>query len=232
MIINNSSTWQTLSEIITKISRIILWGIPATGKTSIGSRTAEGNFWSTTLTEEQDATELRGHYIPQGNKFVWQDGIGTRAWRRGGTLIINEAQNASADVLNFLYVLADDPHVAKLTLPTGETITPHPDFRIVMTTNNEPNTCLNDALMSRFPVQIKVETTDPWIISKLPQEYREVADETCNLPEERRVDVRKWFCFASLLQQGIDKDLAGMLVFDNHWETLRDEIALRESPNE
>ena len=176
---------------------------------------------------------MLGHYIPKGDKFEWQDGIATKAWRVGGTLVINEAQNASADILNILYCFADDVHVAKYTLPTGETIKPHPDFRLILTTNNEPTTCLTEALMSRFPIQIKVDATDPWIIEQLPEKYRHVASKVCDLQSAgRRVDVRKWFCFAQLLMAGIDQDIAGDLVFSTHWPTLQDEITLHNAPEE
>ena len=85
--------------------------------------------YSVTLTPDTPAAELRGHYIPVGSDFKWQDGPAISAWRYGGRLVVNEIDHAGGDALSFLLVCLDSDSTACLTLPTGEMVRPHPQFQ-------------------------------------------------------------------------------------------------------
>ena len=48
--------------------------------------------------------------------LIW---LGIQAWREGALLVINEIDNASEDILNYMYQLLDDPKLASIQLPSA-----------------------------------------------------------------------------------------------------------------
>ena len=185
------------------------------------------------MTEATPDAELRGHFIPAGEgKFEWMDGPCITAWRNGHRLVINEINRASPEALSFLYVLLDDPKTARITLPTGETVTPHPDFRVVATMNGTPDE-LPEALADRFPVTIEVGETNPEAIKTLPEEFQELARSTVNMEDAaRRVTIRTWKAFCESWLKGVNIDIAGQSTFGKRWSDMRDSIllALADTP--
>jgi MoxR-like ATPase len=155
--------------------------------------------YAITCTEEMAAAELRGHYVPNGDKFVWQDGPALSAWRSGGRLVLNEVDKASADALTFLYAVLDDRDSAHLTLPTGEDVAPAAGFSVVATMNGDPAVDLPPALRDRFPVCIEVAAVHPDALRQLPDDLRAAAERSVLATEpERRTSIRVWLEFARL----------------------------------
>jgi MoxR-like ATPase len=152
-------TWSELKSFVALQINTLLYGPPGTGKTTVAMQSATDGKSpvSLTLTAETPAAELRGHYIPKGSEFVWQDGPAITAWRRGLCLVLNEINEASGDALTFLYALLDDPSMASITLPTGETVHPAPGFYCVATMNGQPSD-LPPALLDRFLGRVLVDT--------------------------------------------------------------------------
>jgi len=222
--------WDLVAAVLRSARRALLYGPPATGKTHIASYIGgDKPTYSVTLTEDMPEAELRGHYIPKGNEFVWQDGPAIRAWREGANLVLNEINRASPEVLSFLFVLLDDPKTAILTLPTGETVRPHSEFRVFGTMNGEPG-MLPEPLQDRFPVQIHVDKTNPAVLELFPKEMRKLVKRTMDLSGERRITVRQWLAFWELLCRGAEVDAAGPSVFRDKWEGLRESILLALAP--
>jgi len=81
--------------------------------------------------EDLSATDLVGRYLLQGEDTVWQDGPLTRAVRQGGICYLDEVVEARKDTTVVMHPLTD--HRRQLPIDkTGERLTAHPDFLLVM----------------------------------------------------------------------------------------------------
>lgn len=193
--------WSIIDAVIATSRRVLLFGLPGTGKTYAAARRnieEDQPVYQITMTEETPAAEIRGHFLPKGDEMVWMDGPAIRAWREGARLVINEIDRASADSLSLMYAILDDPEFAELTLPTGEVVTPKKGFHVVATMNGEPYD-LPLALQDRFPVTIEVMDVNPEAIAALPKDLQVPAKETALAAnEDRRLSIRMWMEFGSL----------------------------------
>lgn len=201
-------SWEETEEIIMSgvVPRILLMGPPGIGKTyaAIKRRSAGQPVFVTTLTDETPAAELRGHFVPGANGFLWMDGPAVAAWRTGGRLVLNEVDQASGDAHTFLHCILDDPELAMLTLPVYEdgtrehiVVRPEEGFTAVATTNASADS-LPEALADRFTVKILLTTPHPQALARLPEDLRAIASTMVNLDEKRRVGLRAWMGFADL----------------------------------
>jgi len=231
--VETHENWGIIDAVIAVSRRVLLHGLPGTGKTYAAARRnvpEDTTVYQITMTEETPAAEIRGHFLPKGSEMIWMDGPGIRAWREGARLVINEIDLASADALSLMYALLDDPEFAEFTLPTGETVRPKEGFHVVATMNGHPYD-LPLALQDRFPVTIEVLDVNPEAIEALPEDLRIPAREGALVENvDRRLSVRMWTEFASLrlklaAQQGDETEgvvLAAKAVFGQRWsEALR-----------
>jgi MoxR-like ATPase len=196
-----STGWELIERVLESpaLGRIYLWGKAGIGKTYCAyhkGRIARG-VYAITLTQEMPASELRGHYLPKGDHFEWHDGPVIRAMREGARLVINEILHASDDVLSFLFPILEFVETARITLPTGETVTPAPGFHCVMTDNAAPDD-LPAPLRDRFDALLEINEPHPEALAKLPDALREVARRGFALDDDRRVSIRGWLGLARL----------------------------------
>ena len=220
----NAESWKLVSLILNNTDRTLLYGVPGTGKTFAAYQT-DRPVYTVTLTPETPAAELRGHYIPLEGKFVWQDGPALRAWREGARLVVNEINLASGDALAFLLNLLDDAGNARMTLPTGETVTPAPGFQCVATMNGQPDE-LSEALQTRFPVSLEILAPNPAAIASLPQELQNAAlGSTLTNDTKLRINLRSWFAFAALRSR-IGDTPAAAAVFGERAQEILDSLTV------
>ena len=216
--------WDLVASVIQNSRSTLLYGPPGTGK-SHAAHTADLDgrpLFSITLTPDTPAAELRGHYVPVGDEFRWQDGPAIRAWREGGRLVINEIDHAGGDALSF-------PQTACLTLPTGELVRPADGFQAVATMNGDPDEDLPAALRDRFPVAIEVKEAHPAGIAQLPHDLRAAAKGSVVATDPaRRLTLRAWLAFASL-RASIGAEAAAQAVFRSRAEDVLDALRIASS---
>jgi midasin (ATPase involved in ribosome maturation) len=178
---------------------IYLHGPPGIGKTYCAyhkGRLGRG-CWSLALTPETPASELRGHYLPRGDAWLWHDGPVIQAMRAGGRIVLNEPAHASDDVLAFLHPVLESPATARLGLPTGETVVPAEGFHVVLCDNSPPDE-LPPALRDRFDAVLEIREPHPEALALLSDPLREAARRTFALEPERRVSLRGWLVLERL----------------------------------
>lgn len=213
--------WNIFDSIIGKSERILLYGIPGTGKTYQAVKTnvpSNSNVYSTTLTVDSSASELIGHYIPnEKGTFDWNDGVGIKSWREGTRLVLNEIDHAGPDVTSVLHAILDDQDIARFTLPNQdkETVQPTKGFNVVATMNGVPDD-LPEALADRFAVKIDINAVHPDAIKTLPEQYQGAyAREAVNY-ESVPMSIRAWKEFAKLVELGVHKMDAATVCFGSN----------------
>jgi hypothetical protein len=171
---------------------------------------------------------LRGHYVPRGGEFIWQDGPAIRAWREGKRLVLNEVDKASGDALTFLLAALDDPEVARLTLPTGETVRPRPGFAAIGTMNGDPDS-LPAPLRDRFAVSIAVTAPHPGALARLQCDpLANAVAATIGAGPDRQVTLRQAFAFLRLAQRLDDRSLAARAVWGERGADVLNSLILAE----
>lgn len=194
-------------------TRVFLWGPPAVGK----SYAALG-FGKTplqvTLNEDLCVPDLCGHWVPSGFKFVWHDGPVCRAVRSGMPLVLNEVGRASGAVQDFLLGVLDHPMVCRLTLPSGETLTPAPGFVVIATSNSGPE-ALDPALKSRFEAIVHLSSPAPGLVQKLNTALPGLGDALLDSFKDpgRALDARNLEAFLTLRASGLRSEQASLLIF-------------------
>lgn len=226
--------WPTIERVVVASRLTLLYGPPGTGKTTCAHNAARSlnlKVESLTLTDETPSAELRGHYLPgdDGGRWLWQNGPAMTSYLTGSMLVLNELDKASDDCQHFLHGLLDDSSVASMTLPNGETVSPHDDFRVVGTMNGSLDDLI-EAVGDRFANAIYVGTPHPDAIAALPTDLQEVAARSIGADTDldRPVTMRRWFAFANM-REAIDAETAAKVVFAHRAQEILDLLTLEGS---
>jgi len=219
------TNWEILKILLESsgLRTAYLWGPPGIGKTYGAQRWGlQGrDVFTVTLTEETPAAELRGHYIPKGGEFVWHDGPVSQSMRKGARLILNEVAHASCDVLSFLYAVLESPETSKITLPTGETLSPSTGFQCIITDNVAP-TSLPAPLQDRIDATLLVEVPSPQAIQSFPENLRDMITKCATVKDaSQRISLRSWEAVERLAKGGVDFEVAARAVFGDKWNSVQ-----------
>ena len=223
--------WTLFNEVIGNSERVLLYGMPGTGKTYQAVKTNvpdNKEVYSTTLTVDSSASEIIGHYIPnEKGTFDWNDGVGIRAWREGTRLVLNEIDHAGPDVTSVLHAILDDRDIARFTLPNQdkELVQPASGFNVVATMNGKPDD-LPEALADRFAVKIDINEVHPEAIDTLPEQYKGAyaKEQDGGLP----MSIRAWKEFAKLVQMGIQQETAARVCFGYNASDVIDSLEMQD----
>lgn len=236
--------WKVAESVLPHVSRILLYGPPGTGKTTLGFSGDGPEPFYVGCHEEMSVAEFIGHFIPVGDRFVWMDGPGLAAWKKGRRIVIDEIDQASGAVMSVLRAYLNDPGVARLSLPdpalagltdeqvaaiivAGEglrTVKPAPGFQALATMNGLPED-LDAPLLDRFEAVMGIDSPHPDAIACLPTDLRKAARNTAGAKDERRVGIRRWKAFAAL-RDHVGEDVAARAVFNGRHGDVMDALRL------
>lgn len=138
----------------TPLYRILLFGPPRTGKSSI-ARELFTKHERVTIHRQLPVEDLLGGYALVEGTTKWQDGPAIRAMRGGYALVIDEVDQISAECRCVLHALLDDP--AGITLASGERVNAAPGYCVIATTNALPSV-LPPAVLDRFDLILLANT--------------------------------------------------------------------------
>lgn len=215
------TTWNIVENIVSNqvITRILLMGIPGTGKTTFACKQGEkSGFYSVTLHEDSSIADLLGMWIPKGREFIYNDGYGLKAMKEGKVLVINEIDHSSPAVLTLCLQLLDDPQVARINSPGGEVVIPKPGYIVIATMNSKAED-LPLPLLDRFDVKIEINEPHPEAINSLPQDLREFVSNSYSL-NPPNVTFREVVAY-SKLRNVVTEDIALKVIFGNRGDDVK-----------
>ena len=231
---NLPQCWQDVDDVLSAgIDRVLLYGPPGTGKTFAGLTfgNVDAGAFRLVCTEDMTSADVTGCWMPSaGDGWQWLDGQAVKAWRgdglKGGRLIVDEVDKASGDVFALLLAMTDSPEPAAWEHPaSGRVERPRDGFSVVMTTNVEDMRELPDALVDRFPVQVRINEPHPLALSRLAHDLRNYASRAADLGD-RRISLRTFFAFDQLRTRLGDEAKAARIVFGARAEGILDAIAI------
>ena len=133
--------------------------------------------------EDLTATDMVGRYLLKGDETVWADGPLTRAVRTGAICYLDEIVEARKDTTVLIHSLTDHRRILPID-KTGELVSAHPEFLLVISYNPGYQSVLKD---------LKPSTRQRFV--SLEFDYPEVELESKIIAHEA----------------GIDADMAGRL---------------------
>jgi nitric oxide reductase NorQ protein len=93
--------------------------------------------------EDLTATDMVGRFLLQGDETVWSDGPLTRAVRSGAICYLDEIVEARKDTTVLIHSLTDHRRLLPIE-KTGELLSAHPDFLLVISYNPGYQSVLKD----------------------------------------------------------------------------------------
>ena len=93
--------------------------------------------------EDLTATDMVGRYLLQGDSTVWSDGPLTRAVRTGALCYLDEIVEARKDTTVLIHSLTDHRRLLPID-KTGELVSAHPDFLLIISYNPGYQSVLKD----------------------------------------------------------------------------------------
>lgn len=225
--------WQDFTNVIDAgVNRVLLYGPPGTGKTYAGLKygNVSAGAFRLVCTEDMTNLDVTGGFLPSSDgSFQWMYGAGIKAWQgdglTGGRLVVDEIDKAGGDVFATLLAILDSEESAEWAHPeTGQKFKPRPGFSAVMTTNIEEMEELPEALVDRFPVQIRINEPHPDALEMLSYDIRGIARNLADAGD-RRVSLRAFMTFDQL-RKTIGTEEGARLVFKHQAQSILDAMKI------
>lgn len=186
-------------------NRLLLWGVPQTGKTTTLHRLL--NTTRVTYHRAMPIDDLLGGFQLIDGSTKWIDGPLVRCLRKGTILQIDEFNDLPIECVTINYAALDRP--AGVTLPTGERVDAAPGYGVVCTMNPNPS-CLPDPIFERFDAVFQVNTLSSGLKSALgdfaQQAERHVARQSEKLQWSRPMSIGMLLGAARLRERGVKDD--------------------------
>ena len=225
--------WQEVHDALEAgIDRLILFGVPGTGKTYAGLNygNTEAGAFRLICTDDMTNADVTGCWQPnEHGSWSWLEGSAIRAWKGNGTiggrLVVDEIDKAGGDVFATLLAMTDSPESAKWEHPhTRQVLRPMDGFSVVMTTNIEQMSDLPIALKDRFPVCVRINEPHPTALARLSADLRDYARQMADAGE-RRISLRAFYAFDQL-RTALGTKKAAQMVFRDRAKSVVDAIAI------
>ena len=150
---------------------VFITGLSGNGKTMMIEQVhaeLKKELFRVNITIETDEDDLIGHYALIDGKTVWQDGPVVLAMERGGTLLLDEVDLASHNIMCLQPVLEGKGVFLK---KIGQWITPSEGFTVFATANTKGKGSddgrfigtgvMNEAFLDRFPITMEQPYATP-----------------------------------------------------------------------
>lgn len=224
------SAWQRAEFAAEHSNRVLLYGLPGTGKTYFGlNYMVKGSAYRLICTEEMTDADLIGCY-KQNSQGTWSfaEGVGIKAWREGARLVVDEINRMNGDVESRMMALIDSTKSSSWQHPdTGEIVKPHEDFSVIATMNGEPED-LAPAILDRLMVRCQVNEPHPQAIASLPSYLRNLATKMTSPTESNRVSLRAFVEFESMYRASNNMTFASQVIFPDDWSAISDLLTVEE----
>lgn len=214
-----STAWALYELALDSVRIIYVYGPPGVGKSFLAqSSDPSHEFESFTCNEDLSVQEAMGMFSPSPHGLEWLDGPLTKAARFGKLLIVNEVARSSQALLDFLLGLVDSGESAAFTLPNGETVRPHRNFKVILTANESPEK-LDTALQSRLDCIIEVADPHPALVARLNSAIPRLGDlvaasyKSCDGDFSRIINPRHALSYAARIKEGWPKEAAALVCF-------------------
>lgn len=203
-------------------TRILIWGMPGTGKTHHAC--SLGEYHSTTLHAGSCPDDLIGGWrlksnAAGGTSTEWGDGCAVKAMKNGEVLVINEIDHGGNEIVSTLHSILDDPTMAQVQAG-NDVIKPKKTpkgirgFVVIATMNGNPSD-LSPSLLDRFDAVIHASVVNPQALEGLPDELQKLARAIVDTE-------RKWIgactprsirSFHRMSSGGVPNEMAAQLCF-------------------
>lgn len=217
--------WELAEFAVAHNNRVLMYGLPGTGKTYFGlTHAVKSEAYRLICTEEMTDADLIGCY-KQNEKGTWtfQEGVGIKAWRQGARLVVDEINRMNGDVESRMMALIDSHASSSWQHPdTGEIVKPHQNFSVVATMNGEPED-LAPAILDRLTVRIAVNEPNPKALEALPEYLRGIATKWTGSNAYPRFSLRSFVDFHAMNTSSADLEMSARVAFgEDQWKELND----------
>ena len=177
------NVWSYAQDVVTASRVSLAYGIPGTGKSTLGYTVGMDTGREVTkVTINQDTSYydlVGGWRINETGGMSLHVGPVAVAFRDGHMLVVDELVEAAPAVTLLFVELYDAPEIARLTMPDGTVIKPHAEFKSLCTTNGKPGDFLA-ALLDRFEAKIQIDEPSEEAIKTLSNDLQDLARSVCN----------------------------------------------------
>lgn len=215
-------------------TRLLLYGVPGTGKTYYGlnyHKQDNQSSYRLICTEEMTDGDIVGSY-KQHDDGIWRfsKGVALRAWQEGARLVVDEINRVNGDVESRLMSIIDSQESASWEHPdTGEVFYPKSDgdskFSVVATMNGEPDD-LAPAILDRLVVRVNITEAHPDGIDRLPEYLRTIARVSTSAEATDRYSLRSFLAFHEMYEMSKNLEASAMLALPLIAEQITDALSL------